>query len=468
MPPKRNYSRERAIRNNIAGVRRQRDVEDSEDDEGQNIPNPNNMMMMMMPPPQQQQEQIQREQRIERVRNRIQFLLQEQRNALLAGRYHPLGNWRIGANRPASAVSWMFSIRLSNDPRATNFFSMHPHVDENGEQIINYRPMDIEDLQEPMQARGARAARAMPVFLVYQLERGNNGNVIFGEGFHYQGYIEFSDRVTAPEIIDIMQWQDFWWDVWLEPRRGSKQAAIDYVTKEETRVMHDFGVAGVQPLCYIRQGEPRAEDAIGQGVAVQQMIADGANFAQVAAAYPEYALRNANGIGRLINERVKSMPKKFRQVTCYVYWGDTRTGKSRTVYEKEGYDKVYSKLANSAYYDGYEMENHEALLLEEFNAGDMKIDDFLKVLDGQPLMLNVKFASASAHWKRVYITSNVPPSEWFPRAPKKQIEALYARLMTGGITKYVDASSEEAMNDHKYSLPNDQRDVSNVLFVKTK
>lgn len=394
---------------------------------------------------------------------------QHQLAAFRRREYAPLGQWRIGNGRPASAVAWMFSIRLSPDPNDPHFFSMRQQLDDNGQVANNYRPLPLAQLNNPMQQRGVAALPAVPVYLVYQLEQGDNGNPLFGDGYHYQGYVEFSARVTAPQIIDIMQWQGFWWDVWLEPRRNTREHCVNYVTKEETRVMWDNPNDNLGPRAVItvEEGQPRGDDVVDQAAMIRQMIADGANYDDIAAAYPERAMRCVNGIKALIVERIKSLPKVWREVTCFVHWGDTRTGKSKRVYDIEGYDKVYQKIAKSAYYDGYDLEKHEVLIIDDFTPGDMEVAEFLKICDGQPLLVNQKYGCSVARWKRVYITSNVPPSQWFPKATKKQMEAVFHRLMTGGVTQFIDKNNKEAVSDYHLDVQfkmGDPRDRQNVFF----
>lgn len=91
------------------------------------------------------------------------------------------------------------------------------------------------------------------------------------------------------------------------------------------------------------------------------MIAAGAQFNEVAAQFPREALVMASGISKMIMERLKQHPNTYRHVKVFIFWGDSRTGKSRKVYELKG-EKVYTKSDDTLYFDGYDPERHEANL----------------------------------------------------------------------------------------------------------
>lgn len=441
MPPKRNWARIAQINNNRNPQPRQ------------NQQNP--------PPPQNPQQPAHYNVPV----NAAQIAAMQRRV------YEPLGNWRLGNGRPASAVSWMFSIRLSPDPNDPHHFALDEEFDDDGNVARNYRPAPLHVLRQPLNQRGVNAGAAVPVYLVYQLEQGNNGNPLFGNGFHYQGYIEFDNRVTAPQIIDIMQWQDFWWDVWLEPRRAKREDAVAYVQKVETRVMYDFEDGlGPQPIIAVEEGVPRNDDVVGQAAMIRVMVQDGANFDAISEAYPEAAMRCCNGIKAMITERVKAMPKVWRAVQVFVYWGDTRTGKSKRITDIEGQEKVYRKLAKSAYYDLYDFDVHEVLILEDFRGHHMTIDELLNICDGVPLLLNQKYGCSTARWNKVYITSNIAPSAWYPTADKREKDALFYRLQTGGVFNFINRNNKESVAEYeanKQYKMGDPRDYQNVLFMNT-
>lgn len=418
----------------------------------------------------------------------------------------PMGTIRHANGQLRSAVSWMFTIRLSNDPRRVNYFPYEQ--DPRRMQMLNGRYVRPYVVPSIASLNGRRNA---PVFLLYQLEQGNNGVLDHNgnplhDNLHYQGFMEFESKVSAVEICAVMGWTlDNGWnmgDVWLEPRQGRKQDAIAYVTKDDTAfavhdLVADFALGEINanqfandvnrlgegedgPLAYFRQeeGQQRPPDAADLATIVTNMIEQGASYHDILKAYPSYAMQRSYGIKSAIEAIGERKPRKLkhRPVQTFVFWGDSRTGKSRKIAEMEGDEnlemdaaKVYIKNRKEDYFQQY--VDHEVLVLDEYvgaSTGErIKVDDLLRLLDGQPLSLSIKHESPRfAQWKRVYITSNIPPRLWFPGADKKQLEALYFRLETGGIYKFVDTSKPESVEAHEAEVISQTylRDRANVIM----
>ena len=421
----------------------------------------------------------------------------------------PSGNIRFANRQLRSAVSWMFTLHLTANSRRVNYFPDPPtaanlDVDDHGIYIRPYVVPTVNQLQPRPHA---------PVYIIYQLEQGNNGAVdhnnqrIHGNGMHYQGYMEFGAKVSALEICAVMGWTEaHGWDmrdVWLEPRSGRREDAIRYVTKDDTAVdvdpvVRDFAhgvisAADVQdlveqfengdeqapPLAPMRptSGEPRPADAAEISKAVEAMINEGASYLDIFKAHPAYALSHPTGIKAAILavSDAQGGVLAHRDVKTFVFWGDSRTGKTRRIAELEGNEnlvmdkaKVYIKNRTEQYYQHY--TNQEVLVLDEFTGsleGKLTIAEFCAMLDGSNLSLPIKYESPRfAKWTRVYITSNIPPRRWFPNATPEQIDAMYNRLNTGGIIKFVNTGKPASMAAHQAELDSQTylQDRPQVIF----
>ena len=469
--------------------------DDEEEDDGEGV---ENMAMMMRPPVPRPQERAGRGRGIQNLPVR--------RPANQRRQNEPMGAIRYANGQLRAAVSWVFTIRLTNNPQRVNYF---PYQQDPREiQMLNgryVRPYVIPTLAQLANRRNA------PIFLLYQLEMGNNGvlghdGLPLHENLHYQGFMEFAGKVTAVDICTVMGWlvANGWnmGDVWLEPRQGRKQDAINYVTKDETAfavhpIVADYAVGDMNeqeftdaindmrdgedgPLYYFRreEGEQRPPDAADLAGIVTNMIKEGATYHDILMAYPNYAMQRTYGINAAIDAigEKKGGKLQYRDVKTFVFWGDSRTGKSRKIAEMEGdadlamdLAKVYVKNRKEDYYQHY--TDQEVLVLDEFvgasNGARMSIDDLLMMLDGQNLSLAVKHKSPRfAKWKRVYITSNIPPRLWFPNAVPSQLEALYRRLETGGITKFIDLDKPASVEAHEAEVISQTylRDRPNVIL----
>lgn len=387
-------------------------------------------------PPQQQQQQKNNPPQQQQQQQQPRLAYRQVRNE---GNY-PRGNYRLQSGHLSRAVSWMFVIFL----------------DEENEHAVNN--VDYRPVIPPQMMMGPTFSLT---YLRFQLERGNNGMPEIGNRLHIQGYMEFNERVTAPAICEYMRWtvENGWNmnDIWLAPRNGPRETALNYVWKDETCV---------NPATRFEQGTPRPETAATVGAKVREMIREGKTADDIAEALPDVALRCGNSIKLQIDAHTKAIPRSARYVRVFVLWGDTGTGKTSYVYKKHGYEEVYSKIT-SKYFDGYDPQRHKVLLLDEMvGAGEIGIKDLLTYLDVHPLIVEVKGASTYAAWTHVYITSNKPPSQWFPHCSKRHLEALYRRFEGGGIIKFVDSTKmEDHLQELRSAPPEYKKDHENVVEV---
>lgn len=109
---------------------------------------------------------------------------------------------------------------------------------------------------------------------------------------------------------------------------------------------------------------------------------------------------------------------------CYVYYGPTGTGKSRTAWDNAGFD-AYPKDPRTKWWDGY--QGQEKVVMDEFR-GAIDISHLLRWLDRYPVLVEVKGSSVVLRAKVIYITSNLHPSAWFPALDHDTLSALLRRI----------------------------------------
>lgn len=120
--------------------------------------------------------------------------------------------------------------------------------------------------------------------LVYQLESGENGTR------HYQGYVELNRPQSLCSVRNLLGGRAH-----VEKRRGNRVQAIEYVTKEDTRVDGPFYWPDEATVFAAKESAPRP----GQRVdleAFSQAAADGSvdpedrygRFASIYARYPKF------------------------------------------------------------------------------------------------------------------------------------------------------------------------------------
>lgn len=116
----------------------------------------------------------------------------------------------------------------------------------------------------------------------------------------------------------------------------------------------------------------------------------------------------------------------------YVYYGRTGTGKSRRAWEEAGMDAfpkgnqlTLTLDPNTKFWDGY--RNQEHVVIDEFR-GTISIAHLLRWLDRYPVIVEIKGSSTSFCARKIWITSNLDPREWYPDLDQETKEALLRRL----------------------------------------
>lgn len=110
--------------------------------------------------------------------------------------------------------------------------------------------------------------------------------------------------------------------------------------------------------------------------------------------------------------------------TVMVYWGPTGVGKSRRAWSEAGLD-AYPKDPRSKFWDGY--RDHKHVVLDEFRGG-IDISHILRWFDRYPVLVEIKGSSAVLRAEKIWITSNIPPEQWYPELDRPTLDALIRRL----------------------------------------
>lgn len=137
----------------------------------------------------------------------------------------------------------------------------------------------------------------------------------------------------------------------------------------------------------------------------------------------------------------------WRDVTVTYVWGVTGTGKTRSVMEQYGYDKVYRVTDYSHPFDGY--NGQDVILFEEFRSS-LRIDDMLKYLDGYPVELSCRYANQQALFTKVYFCTNIDLRAQYPNIQREEVETWNAFLRRINYVKVYDGSGYYILGTHEY------------------
>lgn len=233
-------------------------------------------------------------------------------------------------------------------------------------------------------------------FIRGQLERGDNTGYL-----HWQLVVAFKKPIRLSGIKKC-----FGDGVHAEPSRSA--AANDYVWKDETRIdgtQFELGKLAFKRNCAADWESVRAAAKRG---CLDEIEAD-------------VYIRHYGNLRRIAQDHLA--PVGFeRQV--YVYWGRTGTGKSRRAWE-EATNDAYPKDPRTKFWDGY--QGHDNVVIDEFRGG-IDIAHLLRWFDRYPVIVEVKGSSTVLKAKKIWITSNLSPDDWFKEVDAETQAALRRRF----------------------------------------
>lgn len=234
---------------------------------------------------------------------------------------------------------------------------------------------------------------------------------------HWQGYVEFSKPVKRPQAQREIGDEK----AHLEVRKGTREQAIAYCTKEDTRA------PGAQPevigSCQSGKGGQGERNDIK---AVAEEIKKNGLTAAIEA-FPHLYIKFSNGMKRLA-EAYQPKGQEWRDLEIICLLGKSGAGKSRKVFEfvqGKQYFKPAFPEGGRTWWDGYSGE--EILWLDDLDGSWFRYRHLLQILDGYPLKIQTKGGMTNANWKIVLITTNKHPEKWYD-IPDEEKEPLLRRI----------------------------------------
>jgi len=256
-------------------------------------------------------------------------------------------------------------------------------------------------------------------YVIWQHEKGANGTE------HIQGYVVLTKRKRMAWLKEHTVYEAHW-----EPRLGTHAKAKHYCMKPvaDCTCKHCVDAVGQRLDGYWEHGSDEGL-ADGQGqrndlLAIKEMIDSGATEKEVADAHFGAWLRNHRGLERYRGLTHGTARNWITHVT--VYWGAPGIGKSRRARHEAGEGAYWlpQPEAGAVWWDRY--DGQEVVVIDEFY-GWMKRVAMQRLCDSTPHLVANKGGYTPFLAKRIIITSNTPPSQWWPVAGLGAME----RRLTG-------------------------------------
>lgn len=174
-------------------------------------------------------------------------------------------------------------------------------------------------------------------------------------------------------------------------------------------------------------------------------------YAMIKAGMTDYDILEQSPEYMLHIDKIERVRQTLRQEACkdewrdlevtYIY-GDTGSGKTRSVMEKFGYSKVFRVTDYDHPFDNY--RGQDVVIFEEYRS-NFKMTDILNYLDGYPLELPCRYNNKYACYTKVYIISNLPLNQQYQQIQKENYESYRAFLRRIRVVNhYVNGIMESA------------------------
>lgn len=256
-------------------------------------------------------------------------------------------------------------------------FTVNNHTDEDQAQLKNFSNSE------------------QCTYIVVGEEKGEEGTE------HLQGYVELNGART-------LQWckRHVNARAHFEPRRGTGSEAATYCKKDG--IFWEQGTLKISGRVDISEIKQHIDEGKSQLYIAENYFKQWVQYRRSFSAYEQ--LRRA----------------KRRQWKSFVnvLWGGTGLGKTRFVYQQHPDEDIWV-YPGKGWFDGY--CGQRIVLFDDYR-GDLEISTMLQVCDRYPMDVPIKGGHVNWCPRRIYITSNVMPSLWYPNIDGESRAALFRRL----------------------------------------
>jgi len=280
------------------------------------------------------------------------------------------------------------------------------------------------------------AAQVPPcTYAVFQPEMGEHGT------FHVQGYFEFNKRMTMKQVKDHVGSRCH-----LDAARGTQDECIAYCTKE-TDLDADPPVYGrIEDGEVMEFGERmKVSEKTGRTAGsrtdwadVWAMVKQGAKNTDILDKHPAM-IPNVRAIQHA-RFAVQCESSRNWTTKLLVLWGTPDSGKTTTAISlcEKGRYFIVAADGKQLWWDGYDPSIHDTVIFDEFVGSRAPITFMNQICDSIDLNVQTKGGFSRFLAKRVIITSNFSPREWYRNVVEARQESLWRRIATEVEFRLVD------------------------------
>ena len=234
-----------------------------------------------------------------------------------------------------------------------------------------------------------------------------------GSCFHTHIFVSFKGKVRASML------RTYFPGVHLDRCYASTEDNINYIKKTGKWLSNDTKQAQVIPDSFEEYGEkPKTiKSKVNFYQDLYQMVNDGFTTREIIDSNPKYIpyIDKIEKIRQMIMmDQFKNKPIDHRTV-IYVY-GPSSVNKLDSVYTKHGYQSVY-RISDMAHpFDSYTQE--PVIVFDNFSSS-ITISDIIRYCSKYTTELPCRICNKPAYYNTIYILSNIPLEQQYPRLQRK-------------------------------------------------
>lgn len=256
-------------------------------------------------------------------------------------------------------------------------------------------------------------------YLHYQFEQGEQEHTP-----HVQGYLEMKDRRRVR--LRTLKSKAAFRRAHLEPRRGTQQQAIQYVSKSDTRI--SLGAVLGEPLPD-RQGRRSDLEEFVQALHTK-------SIQEVQESYPRQFFLYPRHVQKLRERKWRKLTLTPQPLRVIVLVGPSGVGKSVAAHQATS---AAQSLPVKPYFvaegsrsrmwipASYDPDEDKVAVIDEFT-GQIPVTDFLRLCDPLRSFFPYKGGEYPFLVHTIIFTTNIHPKEWYEDATPHQQAAVLRRI----------------------------------------
>lgn len=242
-------------------------------------------------------------------------------------------------------------------------------------------------------------------YIIYGKEVGDGTEDVPEGTPHLQGYVHLPQPRNMTYIKAFIQ------RAHIEKCKGKPEHNIAYCSKGG-----DVTVYGIQPKTQQQANKDKAARFV--------QLAEAGDFATIKEEMPGKYLQMYNTMHKIATDKM-AKPDDLEDVCGYWLYGESGTGKTHSA--RNDYGEYFSKPCNK-WWDGYQPEKHETVIIEDMDPNHSKLAYHLKLwTDKWSFTGEVKNGTRSLRPKRVIITSQHTIEEVFQQEGQAAVDAIRRR-----------------------------------------